>query len=283
MLKQLSCYCQYILPQHWLSTLAGKLANSENIWLKNKLIKFFCWQYTINLSEAAIEDPLAYKSFNHFFTRALKDGARPINRQQDGITSPADGTLAQHGHIHQHQLLQAKDMYFNVSSLLGGNTELADRFDNGHYATIYLAPHDYHRVHMPISGKLSQSIYIPGSLFSVNTMTSELIPNLYARNERLVLIFETEFGPVAVILVGALIVGSIQTVWMDKPIRSDVIEVTMPDTDISLEKGAELGHFQLGSTVILLLPSAHPIKWDSTVAANKTLLTGQLLGSLSNT
>jgi phosphatidylserine decarboxylase len=253
------------------------LANSKNTKLKNYLIRYFLGKYTIDMREAQIEDPYAYASFNDFFTRALKDGARPINAEQNIIASPADGTIAQLGRIDQQQMLQAKGMYFNLSSLLGNDAELTQRFTDGHFATVYLAPHNYHRVHMPLAGKLIQSIYIPGRLFSVNRMTSQLIPNLYARNERLVLVFETQHGPMAVILVGALIVGSIQTVWMNSPIRSHQIENSAPSRDIVLEKGAELGHFQLGSTVIVLL-SAPNLSWMG--KADASILTGQSLGSL---
>lgn len=277
MLNRLLCYSQTIVPQHGLSTFAGMLANSKNTKLKNYLIRYFLGKYTIDMREAQIEDPYAYESFNEFFTRALKDGARPINADQNIIASPADGTIAQLGRINQQQMLQAKGMYFNLSSLLGNDAELTQRFTDGHFATVYLAPHNYHRVHMPLTGKLIQSIYIPGRLFSVNRMTSQLIPNLYARNERLVLVFETQHGPMAVILVGALIVGSIQTVWMNSPIRSHQIENSVPSRDIVLEKGAELGHFQLGSTVIVLL-SAPKLSW--TGKADVSILTGQNLGSL---
>ena len=277
MLKRFFCYSQYFVPQHFLSVLMGKLANSTVTWFKNWGIDFFCRLYSVKLDEALIEDPHAYPTFNSFFTRALKAGARPIDSTPDAIISPADGTIAQFGQIHQQQLLQAKGMYFNLTSLLGGQTETASLFENGHYATIYLAPHNYHRVHMPCAGKLKHSIYIPGKLFSVNRMTSQLIPNLYARNERLVLVFDTASGPLAVILVGALIVGSMQTVWMDKPIRSPHIDVSMPAHEVFLEKGAELGRFLLGSTVVLLLPP-RPLTWAPTTSVTATILTGQSLG-----
>lgn len=280
MLKRLLCQSQTLLPQHLLSIFAGKLANSRRPRLKNYLIDYFCRQYAVNMSEALIEDPHAYASFNDFFTRALKTTARRIDPSLNSIVSPADGKIAQLGPIQNQQLLQAKGMYFNLLSLLGGQTELAACFDNGYFATIYLAPHNYHRVHMPLAGKLRQSIYIPGNLFSVNCMTSQILPNLYARNERLILIFDTAFGPMAVILVGALIVGSIQTVWMNQPLRSHQIEMSSPSTEIFLDKGAELGHFQLGSTVIVLLPK-QPLTWSSTAIADAAILTGQPIGTLS--
>jgi len=279
MLKQLLCYFQYILPQHLISVLMGKLANATTPWLKNSFIDYFSRAYKIDLSEAVIQNPHEFQTFNAFFTRALKPGMRPVDAAASTIVSPADGKIAQLGQIEQQQLLQAKGMYFNLSTLLGGQSETAALFENGHFATIYLAPHNYHRVHMPASGTLLQSIYIPGKLFSVNRMTSQLIPNLYARNERLVLIFETAAGPMAVILVGALIVGSMQPVWMDSPIRSKKIEISQPAEAIILKKGAELGRFLLGSTVIVLLP-AGGLHWSEMAAADAPILTGQSLAIL---
>ncbi len=278
MLKRFFCYSQYFVPQHLLSVLMGKLANSTTVWFKNWGINFFCRLYSVNLDDALIQDPHAYPTFNSFFTRALKPDARPIDQRADVLVSPADGTIAQYGQIHQQQLLQAKGMYFDVTSLLGGQTETAALFENGHYATIYLAPHNYHRVHMPCAGTLKQSIYIPGKLFSVNCMTSQLIPNLYARNERLVLIFDTATGPMAVILVGALIVGSMQTVWMDEPIRNHQIDLSMPSHGVHLEKGDELGRFLLGSTVVLLLPP-RSLTWAPTTLVTAAILTGQPLAT----
>lgn len=280
MLKRLLCYSQYILPQHGISTIMGKMANAKNVWLKNKLIDSFCRHYQIDFSEAAIQDPHAYDSFNHFFTRELKTGVRPIIAGDHTIASPADGTIAALGTIQQQQLVQAKNMYFNATSLLGGQADLGALFEDGHYATIYLAPHNYHRVHMPVTGKLRQSVYIPGKLYSVNRMTSQLIPNLYARNERLALIFDTEMGPVAVIMVGALIVGSMQTVWMKEPKRSHQIEIDNPTNEIRLEKGAELGRFLLGSTVILLLPKSR-LQWSETATTDCSVQTGQLICTLT--
>lgn len=280
MLKQLPCLWQYILPKYWLTRLIGYLANSRVRWIKNSFIRFICGAYPIDMSEAAIANPYNFPTFNAFFTRALKPGIRPINEAADAIVSPADGSIAQIGTIHHEQLLQAKDMYFDLSTLLGGQTALAAEFQNGTFATIYLAPHNYHRVHMPLAGTLRQSIYIPGSLFSVNRMTSRLIPNLYARNERLVLIFDTNAGPMAVILVGALIVGSIQTVWMREPIRSNRIEISTPEQPIRLEKGAEVGHFQMGSTVILLMP-AGKCEWSPQAAPDAPTLVGAKIGTLA--
>lgn len=258
---------QTILPQHWLSRFAGCLANSETPWLKNYLIHWFVKNYPINLNEAEITTPEAYTSFNHFFTRALKPGARTLIQNSQQIVSPVDGCFAEVGQLAAKQLIQAKGMVYDLDSLFAQEADAA-LFENGHYATLYLAPHDYHRVHMPVDGRLTRSIYIPGRLFSVNRMTTDLIPNLYARNERLITLFETSLGPMAVIFVGALIVGSMQTVWMDTPLRAHHKQVDAAPQNITLKKGEELGRFSLGSTVILLfgqdkltwLPQSYPGK-----------------------
>jgi phosphatidylserine decarboxylase len=280
MFKTLICYSQYILPQHGISWLMGKLANAKTNWFKNWFINAFSKHYQISLDEALIQDPHQFANFNDFFTRELKPGLRPVASGSKIIVSPADGMLAACGSIKEQQLIQAKNMYFDLQSLLGGDERSAALFYNGHYATIYLAPHNYHRVHMPFSGTLCKAIYIPGRLFSVNRMTSQLIPNLYARNERLVLIFETELGPAAVILVGALIVGSMQTVWMNKPYRGQTIKDVTPDEPIHLEKGAEVGRFLLGSTVLVLLPPGQ-LAWSTNPDTGVELRCGNNLATLT--
>lgn len=271
---------QYIVPHHLISELMGKLASSESIWFKNKFIDWFCGRYPVDMSEAINADPHSYQSFNDFFTRALKPGCRPIDQSPDVIVSPADGAVAQIGAINDKTLLQAKDMYFDLNRLLGGDVQLADEFSDGSFATIYLAPHNYHRVHMPLAGKLRQQIFIPGRLFSVNKVTSEIIPNLYARNERLVLVFDTDTGPMIVILVGAMIVGSMQTVWMDQPIRRRHIEVTTPANEVNLAKGAELGKFLMGSTAIVLFNDDRLAK-NNDLHSNDSVKVGQSLARLS--
>lgn len=273
-------FLQYLLPQHLISTAAGKLAESTKPWIKRTMIHQFLKRFPVNMREAALEDPDAYFSFNDFFTRTLKPGLRPITDKPGSIASPADGVIAQIGRVQGQQLLQAKSMYFSLNSLFAGHP-LAEQFANGAFATFYLAPQHYHRVHMPLTGKLRQSIYVPGRLFSVNRMTADLIPNLYARNERLLLIFDTEAGLMAVILVGALIVGSLQTAWMHEPIRSSHILIDMPTTPIELAKGAELGHFKMGSTVILLFAQDR-VTWSNQLTLNDTSLMGQLLGEIEH-
>ncbi len=272
-------YLQYLLPQHALSTLAGRLANIRTPGIKNWMINKFIHDYHIDMLEATEPSIDAYATFNDFFIRRLKPELRPIADQASHIASPADGSIAQSGTIHGHQLLQAKGMYYTLHTLLGGDTEAVSQFTDGSYATIYLAPHNYHRVHMPLAGKLEKTIYIPGRLFSVNIMTSSIIPNLYARNERLICLFSTSAGPMAIILVGAMIVGSIKTVWMDAPVRANQIITTSFTDKIMLEKGAELGHFNLGSTVIVLF-GKNQAAWSPQLQAGKTIQYGEPIGSI---
>lgn len=270
-------YLQYILPQHLLSSLAGKLAEAKTPWLKNFIIQKFMRTYQIDLNEAIIQDPTAFIDFNDFFTRRLKPTARPIDNNADSIISPADGTLAEIGAIHQGQLLQAKNMYFNLDTLLANDLDTTRPFANGQFATVYLAPNNYHRVHMPVDGQLLKTIYVPGKLFSVNRMTSTIIPNLYARNERLIAVFETAFGKMAVVMVGALIVGSIQMAWMHEPVRGTEVTMETPDKAIQLKKGEELGLFKLGSTVVILFED-NKIRWADELQAGQLIQMGKLFG-----
>jgi phosphatidylserine decarboxylase len=274
---RLSIFLQIILPQHFLTACFGWLARIRMDAAKNWMIRKFIRKYQVDMSLACLENPESYPDFNHFFIRKLKPALRPIAAGEDIIVSPVDGKVAQIGLISKDQLLQAKNFYYDLKSLLGNDEELASLFYNGAYTTLYLAPRDYHRVHMPLAGTLKKSIFIPGKLFSVNRMTSEIIPNLFSRNERLVTIFDTEAGPMAVILVGAIIVGNIQTVWMQKPARAYGVENFMPDTELHLQKGDELGHFTLGSTVIVLFGKGN-IAWSSDIQANASLQFGENLG-----
>lgn len=278
MFKQALTYLQYLLPKSLITTGMGWLAESTTPWIKNSFIKQFMKLYNISLAEAVVTNPADFINFNDFFTRKLKPGARTIAAGQSEIACPVDGTTAQAGSISHDKLMQAKGMYFSLESLLG-HDECSHLFTNGAFATLYLAPHNYHRIHMPISGKLVKTIYIPGQLFSVNKMTSRLIPNLYARNERLVCLFDTASGPMAMILVGALIVGSIQTVWMDSPIRSSQIVTETFANGIELNKGDEMGLFKLGSTVVLLF-AADKIKWNNALTADSVIQLGQNIGEL---
>ena len=276
---RLFVWMQYALPHHALSRLVGGLAASEKPWIKNPLIKWFSQRFGISLEEAKIQDPTAFPSFNAFFTRALQEGARPIDATEQGIVSPADGVVSQCGQIRGSDVLQAKGAYFSVYELLGGDAALAEEFINGHFATIYLSPKDYHRVHMPISGTLRKILYVPGRLFSVNNATAEQVPKLFARNERAVCVFDTDAGPVAVILVGAMIVAAIETVFTGQitPLANKVQTIDFSKQPLNREKGEELGRFLLGSTVILLFPE-NACQWQPELAAGSTLKMGQLIG-----
>ncbi|NOG30875.1 phosphatidylserine decarboxylase [Halomonas sp. TBZ9] len=268
--QQAFALLQYPLPHHALSRLIGKLAECDSPKLKNALIKAFIQRFNVDMREALSEDINAYTSFNDFFTRPLKDAARPIG---EGIVSPADGTLSQFGPIRAGQLVQAKGHIFSAQTLLGGDASLAEAFLGGSFATVYLSPRDYHRVHMPMTGTLREMIYVPGRLFSVNQATANHVPGLFARNERLVCIFDTEQGPMAVVLVGAMIVAAIETVWAGQitPLAGSP-QRTRFDQPITLEKGAEMGRFKLGSTVVMCF--AEPLAFDDW-AANSKIQMGQ--------
>lgn len=248
---------QYLMPKHLISRLVGKLAAARLGWFSHFLINRFIKAYGVNMAEAQFENAADYASFNDFFTRPLKDGIRPLASDSDIIAHPVDGCISQLGPIVAGELVQAKNHTYSLQALLGGDIKTAEPFFGGDFATIYLAPKDYHRIHMPITGILRQMIYVPGDLFSVNPLTAANVPDLFARNERVVTIFDTELGPMALVLVGATIVASIETVWagtVTPPAGKDVFSWTYPASGknaIRLEKGAEMGRFKLGSTVIL--------------------------------
>lgn len=253
---------QRLLPQHTLSRLTAKLAQAETPWLKDRLIKQFIRAFDVQLSEALYEDISAYKNFNAFFTRQLKPDARPLDTAMDAITCPADGTISQIGGLHNTTLVQAKGKTYSAEALLASKED-AQPFAGGDFATIYLSPKDYHRVHMPVSGTLQLTRYIPGKLFSVNGITSQHIPGLFARNERLVCLFDTDIGKMAIVMVGAMLVAGIGTAWQSHypPNPKGIMEERFADKNApQLAKGEELGHFNFGSTVILLFePKA--IRW----------------------
>lgn len=274
-MKHLFIFFQYCVPQHLISRLAGKLASSKNTRIKMMLINFFMNRFGIDLSEAEIEDPNQFESFNDFFCRALKAGARPI--AGDSIVSPADGCFSQVGSIKAGRVFQAKGHDFDTDELLA-NAELAKHFEDGEFATIYLSPKDYHRVHLPIAGTLKSMTYIPGDLFSVNTVTTESVPRLFARNERAVCLFETDIGPVAVILVGAMIVAGIETVWGGQvaPAPTRHIQHWHYDEEQRFEAGDEIGRFKLGSTVVMLFPKGS-LTWMDTATAEGEIKMGQAI------
>lgn len=250
---------QYLLPKLGLTRLAGWGADKQGGWFTQLVIKAFARYYHVDMKEAQDPEFSAYRTFNEFFVRPLRAGARPIVVEENLLAQPADGAISQLGTIHEQQILQAKGHHYTLEALLAGNYMLAEEFKNGQFVTTYLAPRDYHRVHMPCEGTLREMIYVPGDLFSVNPLTAANVPNLFARNERVICIFDTPVGPMAQILVGATIVGSIETVWAGTitPPREGVIRRwTYPQTGtegaITLEKGQEMGRFKLGSTVINL-------------------------------
>lgn len=249
---------QYLLPHHFLSSLMYRITRIEWPKLKNFQIRQVIQHYQVDMSEALESDPSKYRSFNAFFTRALHPDARPVDPSAEAITSPADGTLSQAGDIEDGHLFQAKGHDYSLLELLGGDMEWSRRFEAGSFATIYLSPRDYHRVHMPYNGTLKKMLHVPGRLFSVNDITTRQVPGLFARNERVVCLFETELGPMAVILVGAIFVASIETVWagcvtpVSRQVRRWSYQAEQTPQEIHLSKGEEMGRFNMGSTVILL-------------------------------
>lgn len=272
--KQIFIQAQRVVPQHQLSRVVGKLAASENPIVKNTVIQAFKVQYGIDMSIAEQSNALKYKSFNEFFTRSLKDGVRAIDADPKSIVSPADGAISQLGSIEDGDIFQAKGQTFSVEKLIA-DPQLAEPFKNGQFATVYLSPKDYHRVHMPVAGTLTETLYVPGELFSVNQTTAENIPGLFARNERMVCLFNTELGRMAVVLVGAMIVAGIETVATGKVKPTGRLELNQHD--LFLEKGAELGRFYLGSTAVILFEQDKMV-WDAAFKANSTVVMGEALG-----
>jgi phosphatidylserine decarboxylase len=277
--RSFSILLQHIVPQRLLTKFAGCVANCRWPWLKNFIIRSFIKKYGVDLQLAILEKPEDYPNFNLFFTRSLKPSVRPCLASALEIACPADACVSQAGEIIGDTLFQAKGFDFNLINLLGNDVNLARKLSSGHFATFYLAPKDYHRVHMPIAGKLMQTTFIPGHLFSVNQNTASNVQNLFARNERLVCVFETAIGPMAVILVGAMLVSSISTVWTNAVIHAKKITTQNYAGDIYLAQGAELGHFQMGSTVIVLFPK-DTIRWQHDLLANKEVQVGQKIGNI---
>jgi len=246
---------QYLLPKGALTNFAGRVAGAKGGAMTTRLIRWFVGRYDVNMGEALNPDIASYPSFNEFFTRALRPDARPLANAD--FICPVDGRISQFGAIEDDQIFQAKGHKFSTTALVGGDAALAARFQHGSFANLYLSPRDYHRIHMPCDGKLTRMIYVPGELFSVNPTTARGIPGLFARNERVVCVFETVNGPFVMTLVGATIVGSMATVWhglVNPPRLPKVTEWTYHDQNIVLKKGDELGRFLLGSTVVMLFP-----------------------------
>ncbi len=274
---------QHLIPQHLLSRFLGYLAASSVSWIKDLLIQLFIKHFKVNMHEAANPDPTSYSCFNDFFTRPLRSDARPIVLEPTHLACPADGCISQLGDIHHDLIFQAKGHMYSLTTLIGGNHELAKPFISGTFATIYLSPKDYHRVHMPLDGTLRSMVHVPGRLFSVNQATSAKVPGLFACNERVVAIFDTAVGPLCMVLVGAMVVASISTVWAGTvcPPRRQITTTNYQDrSSINLKKGAQMGHFQLGSTVILCLPPGVN-KWPKELYAGAAIQQGQLFGYLN--
>lgn len=275
---------QYLVPQHLLSRLALFIAENRQPWFKNRLIAWFIKKYDVDMSIAAEPDATTYKHFNDFFTRPLAEGARVIDTNESIIISPADGCISQLGAIKQGRIFQAKGQEYSLLELVGGNTDIAKPFQNGHFATVYLSPKDYHRVHSPMAGKLTSMIHVPGDLFSVNDTTAENVPRLFARNERVVCVFETEKGSMAVVLVGAMIVASIETPWagLVTPVKKQVRQWDYQhstDNDLVFAKGDEIGRFKLGSTAIVLMDE-HFDQWEESLGAQSPVKMGENIGRL---
>ena len=254
--EHLKIALQYAMPKHFISRAAGKLAAAKAGWLTRKMISAFIKSYDINMSEAKYPHAHDYETFNDFFTRELAPGVRPIHDDPNTLCYPVDGAISQQGDIKDDQLIQAKGFYYSLTTLLGGNEETAKPFQGGKFSCIYLAPKDYHRIHMPIDATLREMIYVPGELFSVNPLTAQNVPNLFSRNERVVCIFDTEHGAMSMVLVGATIVASIETIWagtITPPAGKDIHAWQYPasgDDAIHFKKGDEMGRFKLGSTVV---------------------------------
>lgn len=274
---------QQCLPTRLLSSGMHALTRIEAVWFKDAFIKVFLKLFpSISLAEAVVQKPEGFKSFNAFFTRALKPGARTVDAASKAFVSPVDGTVSQFGEITGGELIQAKGHTYSVQTLLAGREDWASEFAGGQFITIYLAPYNYHRIHMPLKGTLREWAYVPGRLFSVNHATARALPGVFARNERVVAIFDTELGPMAMVLVGALFVGSMETVWageISPPHSRDPEPKIYAQTQtITLEKGMEMGRFNMGSTVILLTPKK--LGWVSALASKLPVRMGERIAAI---
>ncbi|MDH5547235.1 MAG: archaetidylserine decarboxylase [Gammaproteobacteria bacterium] len=270
---------QYVLPHQLLSGVMHRLTRSRSKWFKNWLIGFVVKNYHVDMRDAQEENPLSYETFNHFFTRALKPSARPLCEGETNVACPVDGTVSQAGKIEHGKIFQAKGRSYTLLELLGGDKSLCEPFKDGSFATIYLSPRDYHRIHTPLAGELKHMVHVPGRLFSVSPATTRAVPSLFARNERVVSIFETCYGPMAVILVGAIFVSSMETVWagtITPPYGSRVVTTNYAPGSQTLARGDELGRFNMGSTVIVLF-GQNKVEWVKNILPGGSVQMGQHL------
>jgi phosphatidylserine decarboxylase len=268
---------QYLIPKQALTALAGRIARARGGMLTTRLIAWFVQRYRVNMLEAANPDIAGYASFNDFFTRELKPGARPLAHSE--LICPVDGAISQFGRIDGQQIFQAKGHHYSSTALVGGDDTLSAQFENGHFATLYLSPRDYHRIHMPCAGRLRRMIYVPGELFSVNPTTARGVPGLFARNERVVCVFEGERGPFVLVLVGATIVGSMATTWhgaVNAPRPGRLSEWRYDNEVITLRQGEEMGRFLLGSTVVMLFPQG-PLQFNPSWQSGAAIQLGEAM------
>ena len=283
MSDRLAVLPQYLLPKQALTHFAGFVASRERGWVTTEIIRRFVAKYRVNMSEALNPDIASYRTFNDFFTRALQPGARPLAPAD--LVCPVDGAISQFGAIAHDQLVQAKGHNYSTTALVGGDQALAASYENGYFATIYLSPKDYHRIHMPADGRLSRMVHVPGDLFSVNPVTARGVPGLFARNERVVCVFESARGPFVLVLVGATIVGSMATAWhgvVNPPRSKAVREWRYPASpgqpEIFLKQGEEMGRFLLGSTVVLLFPKGL-LRFDANWAPGRAVRLGEAMAT----
>ena len=273
---------QHILPKHSLSALMHKLARCKTPWVKQFIINTVIKQFGVNISEAAQPDPEAYESFNAFFTRQLREDARPLEHDDTTIASPVDGTISQMGSIENGELFQAKGKSFNLSALLG-NDSLSSEFEDGQFTTVYLSPKDYHRIHFPVDGTLKKMVHVPGELFSVNQTTVEAIDELFARNERVIAFFDTPAGPMAMVMVGAIFVSSIETVWYGEvtpPRHNQIRQWQYSDNKQQYKKNDEMARFNMGSTIVMLY-GKDKVTWAENLAAGDAVQYGQVIAKIN--
>jgi phosphatidylserine decarboxylase len=274
---RLSVLPQYLLPKRAITQFSGLVAGGQWGAVTTGIIRRFIRKYSVNMDEALDSNPASYSSFNDFFTRALKPGARPLSNSR--FISPVDGAISQFGAIEQDQIFQAKGHRYSTKALVGGDSALASQFEDGSFATLYLSPRDYHRIHMPCDGRLTRMTYVPGAFFSVNPTTARGVPGLFARNERVVCVFDTASGPLVLVLVGATIVGSMATVWhgVVNPPRSQRIRDWRYDGALDIQRGQEMGRFLLGSTVVLLWPK-NTIRFNPDWQPARAIRLGEYMG-----